>query len=70
MIELGHALGLQMVAEGIERMAQLEVLRRLPCQVGQGYLFGRPQEAAAIGRLLAQEGPLRPIELATQEGGV
>jgi predicted signal transduction protein with EAL and GGDEF domain len=70
MIELGHALGLQMVAEGIERMGQLEVLRRLPCQVGQGYLFGRPQEAAAIGRLLAQEGPLRPIELATQEGGV
>jgi EAL domain-containing protein (putative c-di-GMP-specific phosphodiesterase class I) len=55
MIELGHALGLQMVAEGIERETQLELLESLPCQLGQGYLFGRPQDAEAIAALLSEE---------------
>jgi EAL domain-containing protein (putative c-di-GMP-specific phosphodiesterase class I) len=67
MIELGHALGLQMVAEGIEREGQLEVLRSLPCQLGQGFLLGRPQEAAAIVRLLADEAPLPPPALHERE---
>jgi diguanylate cyclase (GGDEF)-like protein/PAS domain S-box-containing protein len=64
MIELGHALGLQMVAEGIEREGQLEVLRTLPCQLGQGFLFGRPQDAEAIERLLAEEVTTSPTKLA------
>jgi EAL domain-containing protein (putative c-di-GMP-specific phosphodiesterase class I) len=52
MIELGHALGLQIVAEGIERAAQLELLRSTTCELGQGYLLARPQPAADIERLL------------------
>lgn len=42
-ITLGHNLGSQLVAEGVETVAQLNVLRALGCDLGQGYLFGRPQ---------------------------
>jgi EAL domain-containing protein (putative c-di-GMP-specific phosphodiesterase class I) len=56
-IELGHALGLQMVAEGIEREPQLELIQSLPCQLGQGFLFGHPAPAETIARLLAESDP-------------
>ncbi len=39
------ALKLQTIAEGIETSEQLEVLRQMGCQSGQGYLLGRPVEA-------------------------
>ena len=57
MVELGHALGLQMVAEGIERAGQLDALGASLCPIGQGYLFGRPQAAAAIAELLRTSSP-------------
>lgn len=41
-IVLGHALDLKVLAEGVESPAQLERLRRLDCDEGQGYLFARP----------------------------
>lgn len=41
-IELAHALGATTVAEGIERPSQLNSLRLLGCDKGQGYLLGRP----------------------------
>ena len=41
-----HDLGLPTVAEGIEREDQLELLSRLGCSHGQGYLFGRPKPLA------------------------
>ena len=44
-ISLAHALGLETVAEGIELEAHAEFLRREGCEVGQGYLFGRPMPA-------------------------
>ena len=40
---MGHALGLHLIAEGVERPAQAERLRTLGCDPGQGYLFARPQ---------------------------
>jgi EAL domain-containing protein (putative c-di-GMP-specific phosphodiesterase class I) len=40
----GH-LGLDVIAEGVETQAQLEVLRECGCSRYQGYLFGRPAEA-------------------------
>lgn len=43
MIDLGHALNLSVVAEGIETPQQLALLQMLGCNFGQGYLFGRPQ---------------------------
>ncbi len=60
MIELGHALGLRMVVEGIERESQLDALRPSPCPLGQGYLFGRPQDAPATTELLSAAASLAP----------
>jgi diguanylate cyclase (GGDEF)-like protein len=41
-LELGHNLGKGVIAEGIETRAQLEALRELGCEFGQGYYFARP----------------------------
>jgi EAL domain-containing protein (putative c-di-GMP-specific phosphodiesterase class I) len=41
-IDLARTLGLEVIAEGIETEAQLEALRGLGCEMGQGYLLGRP----------------------------
>ena len=42
MIDLGHNLGLEVVAEGVEHADDLQLLRRLGCDLGQGYHFSRP----------------------------
>jgi diguanylate cyclase (GGDEF)-like protein len=44
-IELGHALGLRIVAEGIEDSATLQLLSDLGCDVAQGYFIGKPRAA-------------------------
>jgi Amt family ammonium transporter len=44
-INLAHALGLQVIAEGVESERQLEELERLDCDFAQGYLFSRPVPA-------------------------
>ena len=46
-VGLGKALGLQLVAEGIERVAQQGIVRELGCHGAQGFHFGRPAPAAA-----------------------
>ena len=63
-VELGRTLGLQVVAEGIEHVAQARWLTDIGCRFGQGYLYARPMGAAAIETLLAEgEGLARPAEL-------
>ena len=47
-IVLGHELNMQVVAEGVETEAQLELLRQLGCDIAQGYLYSKPVEADAI----------------------
>lgn len=42
LIGLGHDLGLQVLAEGIETREQFDAVAELGCDAGQGYLFGRP----------------------------
>jgi diguanylate cyclase (GGDEF)-like protein/PAS domain S-box-containing protein len=42
-INMGHSLGFQMVAEGIETEKQLELLKQLNCDIGQGYYFSPPK---------------------------
>jgi diguanylate cyclase (GGDEF)-like protein/PAS domain S-box-containing protein len=48
-IDLAHALGLKVVAEGVETTAQLQILRSLGCDLAQGFLFSRPLPAEDIG---------------------
>lgn len=48
LVGLGNDLGLEVVAEGVERSDQVELLLREGCGVGQGYLFGVPMEAVAF----------------------
>jgi diguanylate cyclase (GGDEF)-like protein/PAS domain S-box-containing protein len=50
--ELAHALRMDVVAEGIEHPYQLEHLRALNCEYGQGFLFSAPVPAEEIERLL------------------
>jgi EAL domain-containing protein (putative c-di-GMP-specific phosphodiesterase class I) len=51
-LQIGDALGLETVAEGIETVDQLRSLQKLGCRVGQGYLFAPPMEAGAVGAML------------------
>ncbi|WP_239115285.1 putative bifunctional diguanylate cyclase/phosphodiesterase [Planotetraspora kaengkrachanensis] len=51
-VRLGHDLGLIVVAEGIERPEQLELLREMGCTRGQGYLVGRPMAARGVDSLM------------------
>ncbi|CAM3179223.1 putative bifunctional diguanylate cyclase/phosphodiesterase [Stackebrandtia soli] len=47
-VQLGHVLGLDVIAEGIETQHQARVLRDAGCDTGQGWLFGRPADPRAI----------------------
>jgi EAL domain-containing protein (putative c-di-GMP-specific phosphodiesterase class I) len=49
---MARALGLTVVAEGVETDAQLALLRDLGCRYAQGYLLSRPLDAAALGGAL------------------
>ncbi|MGK2287070.1 putative bifunctional diguanylate cyclase/phosphodiesterase [Pedomonas sp. V897] len=53
-ISLGQSLGISVVAEGIETEAQANFLRAHRCDVGQGFLLGRPADAAGLAGLLAR----------------
>jgi EAL domain-containing protein (putative c-di-GMP-specific phosphodiesterase class I) len=55
LIELGHALGLGVVAEGVETEAQLEQLREFGCDAAQGELIGRPVTGEQTEELLIAE---------------
>ena len=52
MITMAHALGKQVVAEGVETMEQMEFLRVRGCDFAQGFYFARPAAAADITELL------------------
>jgi diguanylate cyclase (GGDEF)-like protein/PAS domain S-box-containing protein len=51
--DLARTLGVATVAEGIETEEELEGLRELGCEFGQGFLVGAPRSAAALDQLLA-----------------
>jgi diguanylate cyclase (GGDEF)-like protein/PAS domain S-box-containing protein len=50
-IQLGHNLGMQVIAEGVETAEQVESLQHLGCDVVQGFYFGRPVPAGEVIRL-------------------
>jgi diguanylate cyclase (GGDEF)-like protein len=51
-VQLGHALGLAVTAEGVETPDQLAQLRALGCDLGQGYYFAYPQPGAIVRALV------------------
>ncbi len=62
-VQLGRALHLQTVAEGIETHDQHSALRMLGCEYGQGYLFAKPAEPSQIEDLLLKADRERSREL-------
>jgi EAL domain-containing protein (putative c-di-GMP-specific phosphodiesterase class I) len=67
-IDLGHVLGLQLIAEGVETDDQRSELGELGCDRGQGYLWARPLDFEALTAYLTNEraalDPASPDELA------
>ncbi|MDX6214860.1 MAG: hypothetical protein QOG99_444 [Frankiales bacterium] len=61
-VELGRSLGLRTVAEGIETQAELQWLRHLGCDTGQGYLCSPPLSAHEVAGLLAR-GPAPALQV-------
>lgn len=54
-IRLAHSLGLRVVAEGTEREEQITELKRLGCEMAQGYLYSPPVDPVAAFRLLLRD---------------
>jgi EAL domain-containing protein (putative c-di-GMP-specific phosphodiesterase class I) len=54
-INIAHTMGMTVTAEGIETPQQLEQLRSLNCNFGQGYLFAKPLEATQATQLIATD---------------
>ncbi|HVL74430.1 MAG TPA: bifunctional diguanylate cyclase/phosphodiesterase, partial [Noviherbaspirillum sp.] len=53
-VAVGHKMGLELVAEGVETAAQRDFLRKAGCDFAQGYLLGRPVLPEALQERLAQ----------------
>jgi EAL domain-containing protein (putative c-di-GMP-specific phosphodiesterase class I)/GGDEF domain-containing protein len=69
-IAMGHALGLEVVAEGVESEEQLNVLRMAACNQAQGYLISRPLDTEAFARsYLAAEARREPKALSGDAHG-
>ena len=51
-VQMGHALGMEVIAEGVETQAQLAYLREHHCDRAQGLLFSRPLSAMELPALL------------------
>ena len=67
-VEIGRALGMATIAEGIETERQLDRLRSMGCRYGQGFLLGRPLAADAILALVGK--PSAALARATSRVGV
>jgi diguanylate cyclase (GGDEF)-like protein/PAS domain S-box-containing protein len=65
-VRLGAALGVAVVAEGVEDAATADRLRELGCPFGQGYYFGRPETVAAMAERLEKLAPAVGLEPTTK----
>jgi diguanylate cyclase len=64
-IELGHSLGLKVVAEGVESTDSWNLLRRLGCDFAQGYLISRPLPADQVPAFVLEANRLLPASDST-----
>jgi diguanylate cyclase (GGDEF)-like protein/PAS domain S-box-containing protein len=69
-VMLAQNLGMDVVAEGVETKAQLEELRQLECENGQGYLFSKPMVMKAAEKIIsdtyaAKKAPVKAPDAAT-----
>ena len=69
-VELGHHLGLGVVAEGVETVEELETVSTTGCDVVQGYLYAHPMPIEQLTRWLDEVSTLAPIRFARPLGGV
>lgn len=53
-IQLAHSLGMEVIAEGVEKDKQVEILRAANCQKAQGYLFSKPVSIEYINKSYMQ----------------
>ena len=69
-IELGHELGMHVIAEGVETQEQLDLLRAYGCDSAQGYFFSRPIPSEEMVKWLKtyRSQLLDDVELRTQRG--
>jgi diguanylate cyclase len=61
-VKLAQALGLKVVAEGVETEAQHQILRSFGCHELQGYLFARPMSAVALSAWAMEDDSTRGID--------
>ncbi|MDQ2743535.1 MAG: EAL domain-containing protein [Chloroflexota bacterium] len=54
-VDLGHKLGMQVAAEGVEKLATLDLLRSMGCDKAQGYYLGRPMPADEVAEWVAAQ---------------
>jgi diguanylate cyclase (GGDEF)-like protein/PAS domain S-box-containing protein len=69
MLNLGRAIGLRTIAEGVERPEQVTALEELGCAAAQGFHFGRPEPPAMLPRWL-EPGAFAKSRLEAQRNGV
>jgi diguanylate cyclase (GGDEF)-like protein len=53
-LAMAHALNIEVIAEGVERVEQLDLLKSFGCGLAQGFFFSKPVPAAEFNRLLAE----------------
>ncbi len=69
-IDLGHSLGLRVVAEGVEDQDCYDALRAMGCDVAQGYFLSRPVPAATLDRWLCGRPPVTAAATAEMAGSL
>ena len=62
MVKMAHALGLKVVAEGVETEVQRDLLLALNCDELQGYLYAKPMSAAMLTLWAMDEGETHPVD--------
>jgi len=67
-IDLGHNLGLTVVAEGVEGAEHVHALRQLGCDIAQGYHYARPMLGEALTELLDRVGTIHDPEGTVRTG--